>query len=181
VAYQENITMTTWKIDPAHSQVQFSVKHMMISTVRGHFDQFEADATINPADISQSKVTAKVQAASIQTGEPQRDGHLKSPDFFDVETFPQLSLVSKKVKADGEDLVVDVDLTIRDVTKPVQLKGEVQGPAKDPWGNQRVAFSLTGEINREDFGLTWNQALEAGGVLVGKKVKLHLEVQFVGS
>ncbi len=171
----------TWKIDPAHSQVQFSVKHMMISTVRGHFEKFEADATINPADISQSKVVAKAQAASIQTGEAQRDGHLKSPDFFNAEAFPELVLETKKVKVDGEDLVVDAELTIRDVTRPVQFKGEVQGPAKDPWGNQRIAFSLSAEINREDFGLTWNQALEAGGVLVGKKVKLHLEVQFVGS
>lgn len=173
--------MTTWKIDPAHSQVQFSVRHMMISTVRGHFEKFEADATIDPTDITQSKVVAKAQAASIQTGEPQRDGHLKSPDFFNAEAFPEMVLKTKAVQANGEDLVVDADLTIRDVTQPVQFKGEVQGPAKDPWGNQRIAFSLTAEINREDFGLTWNQALEAGGVLIGKKVKLHLEVQFIGS
>lgn len=154
---------------------------MMISTVRGHFEKFEADATIDPTDITQSKVVAKAQAASIQTGEPQRDGHLKSPDFFNAEAFPEMVLKTKAVQANGEDLVVDADLTIRDVTQPVQFKGEVQGPAKDPWGNQRIAFSLTAEINREDFGLTWNQALEAGGVLIGKKVKLHLEVQFIGS
>ena len=171
----------TWKIDPAHSQVQFSVKHMMISTVRGHFEKFETEATINPTDITQSKVVAKAQAASIQTGEPQRDAHLKSPDFFDAETFPELVLETKQVKAKGEDLVVDAELTIRGVTQPVQFKGEVQGPAKDPWGNQRIAFSLSAEINRDDFGLNWNQALETGGFLVGKKVKLELEVQFIGS
>lgn len=170
-----------WKLDPSHTQVQFSVRHMMISTVRGHFEKFEADATIDLENISASKVVAKAEAASVQTGEQQRDNHLRSPDFFDAEKFPQLKLESTAVKKVGDDIVVEALLTIKDVTKPVQFKGEVLGPSKDPWGNQRVGFSVSAEVDREDFGLLWNQALETGGVLVAKKVKLQLEAQFVGS
>lgn len=168
-----------WQIDPTHSQIQFSVRHMMISTVRGRFSAFSAEAEIDSQNLAQSSVSATVQADSVDTGEAQRDGHLKSGDFFDAERYPTISLKSRSVQVSGDRASVEVDLTIRDVTLPVVLKGEVSGPAKDPWGNLRVGWSLTGELDREAFGLTWNQALETGGVLVAKKVKLEIEAQFI--
>lgn len=154
---------------------------MMISTVRGRFEAFSAEASIDPQNLAASQVSAHVDVSSIQTGEAQRDGHLKSPDFFDVEKFPKIQLRSTAVKTKGSDVEVDVDLTIKDITRPVKFKGEVLGPSKDPWGNQRMGFSLVAELDREDFGLGWNQVLETGGVLVGKKVKIELEAQFVQS
>ncbi len=169
----------SWQLDNSHSQISFSVKHMMISTVRGKFESFAANADIDLADLSRSKVRGTAQVASINTGEAQRDGHLKSADFFDAENSPEIVLESKSVKVSGEDLTVEADLTIRGVTKPVTLKGEYSGPTKDPWGNSRVGVSVVAEINREDFGLNWNQVLEAGGVLVGKKVKIEIDAEFV--
>ncbi|OQX67236.1 MAG: polyisoprenoid-binding protein [Sorangiineae bacterium NIC37A_2] len=169
----------SWQLDNSHSQVTFAVKHMMISTVRGKFESFAADADIDLSDLSRSKVRGTAQVASINTGDAQRDGHLKSPDFFDAENSPEIVLESKSVKVSGEDLTVEADLTIRGVTKPVTLKGEYSGPAKDPWGNNRVGVSVVAEINREDFGLNWNQVLEAGGVLVGKKVKIEIDAEFI--
>jgi polyisoprenoid-binding protein YceI len=169
----------SWQLDNSHSQVTFAVKHMMISTVRGKFESFAADADIDLSDLSRSKVRGTAQVASINTGDAQRDGHLKSPDFFDAENSPEIVLESKSVKVSGEDLTVEADLTIRGVTQPVTLKGEYSGPAKDPWGNNRVGVSVVAEINREDFGLNWNQVLEAGGVLVGKKVKIEIDAEFI--
>ncbi len=171
----------TWKIDPTHTQIHFSVRHMMISTVRGKFGKFTGEATIDEADVPKSEVAASVEIDSIDTGDAQRDAHLKSGDFFNAEEFPTIGLKSTAVRKKGDKLEVDVDLTIRDVTKNVTLKGEMMGPAKDPWGNQRVGFSVMTEIEREAFGLGWNQALEAGGVLVGKKVKVEIDAQFVQS
>lgn len=169
----------TWQLDTAHSQVQFSVRHMMISTVRGKFTSFAAEAELDPKDLSKAQVSASADVASIETGDAQRDGHLKSADFFDAEKFPQLKLVSRAVSSSGESVTVTADLTIRDVTKSITLKGDLLGPAKDPWGSQRLGVHLAGEIDREDFGLTWNQALEAGGVLVGKKVKIEIDVELI--
>lgn len=169
----------SWQIDPSHSQVQFSVKHMMISTVRGGFGSYSAEADVDPSDIGKSSVHASVKAESIQTGDEQRDAHLRSADFLDVEKYPEMKLSTRAVRVRGEKVEVDVDLTIRDMTKPVTLSGEVMGPAKDPWGNQRIGCSLSGEVDREEFGLTWNQALETGGFLVGKKVKVEIDAQFV--
>lgn len=169
----------TWKLDLTHTQVHFSVRHMMISTVRGKFSQFTADAKIDPADLTKSTVSATAEVASIDTGEPQRDAHLKSADFFDVENFPLLTLKSTSVSQVGDEIQIVADLTIRDTTKSVTFKGEAMGPAKDPWGNPRIGFSVVAEVEREAFGLTWNQALEAGGVLVGKKVKIEIDAQFV--
>lgn len=168
-----------WKIDAAHSEVGFAVKHMMISTVRGKFTSFEADVELDPARLEAAKVTARVQAASINTHEDKRDGHLRSPDFFDVEKYPTLTFTSTKVTRSGDELEVVGNLKIKDQEHAVTLKGEVTGPSKDPWGNTRVGFSLSGEIEREKWGLNWNQALEAGGVLVGKKVKLSIETQLI--
>jgi polyisoprenoid-binding protein YceI len=171
----------TWNIDSAHSEVGFAVRHMMISTVRGKFGKVEAEVSLDPAQLEQAKVTARIDAASIDTAEEKRDGHLRSPDFFDVAKYPTLTFSSTKVTRRGDDVEVTGNLKIKDQEHAVTLKGEVTGPSKDPWGNMRVGFSLSGEIDREQFGLTWNQALEAGGVLVAKKVKLALEVQLVQS
>lgn len=170
-----------WKIDSSHSEVGFAVKHMMISTVRGQFKTFEADVELDPARLETAKVTATIQAASVSTHEEKRDGHLRSPDFFDVEKYPTLTFTSTKVTRSGDELEVTGNLKIKDQEHSVTLKGEVTGPGKDPWGNTRLGFSLSGEIEREKWGLGWNQALEAGGVLVGKKVKLQIETQLIQS
>ena len=170
-----------WKIDPAHTAVGFAVRHMMISTVRGKFSKVDADVDIDPANLSQAKVSARIGAASVDTGEEKRDAHLRSPDFFDVEKYSNIEFKSTKVAQSGQDLTVEGLLKIKDVEQPITLKGEVIGPGKDPWGGMRLGFSLSAEIEREKWGLNWNQALEAGGVLVAKKVKLELEVQLVQS
>jgi polyisoprenoid-binding protein YceI len=153
----------------------------MISTVRGKFTKVEADVSLDPAKLEQATVTARIDAASIDTREEKRDGHLRSPDFFDVANYPTLTFTSTKVTRHGDEIEVTGNLKIKDQEHPITLKGEVTGPSKDPWGNQRVGFSLSGELDRENFGLTWNQALEAGGVLVAKKVKLEIEGQLVQS
>lgn len=169
----------SWNIDKAHSEVGFSVKHMMISTVRGKFGSFDAQVQLDPADLSSAKVSASIDAASIDTNEAKRDGHLRSPDFFDAEKYPTLTFTSTKVIGSGDELEVSGNLKIKDQEHLVTLKGELTTEAKDPWGNVRIGFSLSGEIERERWGLGWNQALEAGGVLVGKKVKISLEGQLV--
>jgi polyisoprenoid-binding protein YceI len=172
---------TTWNIDPVHSVAEFKVKHMMISNVKGQFTGLKGALTLDGADLLSSKVEATIDAASINTRDPQRDAHLKSPDFFDVEKFATLSFHSAHVSPSGEgELAVDGDLTIHGVTRRVTF--EVEGPtapAKDPWGNTRLGLSATTKINRKDFGLTWNAALETGGILVGDEVTITLDVQFV--
>jgi len=171
----------TWNIDKAHTEVDFAVRHMMISTVRGKFARFDADVSVDPTKLEDAKVTARIDAASIDTAEEKRDGHLRSADFFDVANYPTLTFTSTKVTRHGDDLEVTGNLKIKDQEHPLTLKGEVTGPSKDPWGGSRIGFSLSGEIDREKWGLTWNQALEAGGVLVAKKVKITLETQLVQS
>lgn len=172
---------TTWNIDPVHTVAEFKVKHLMISNVKGQFTGVSGALTLNDADLTLSRVEATIDAASINTREPQRDTHLKSPDFFDVEKYPTLSFKSTHVSrnADGE-LQVAGDLTIHGVTRNVTF--EVEGPTpqqKDPWGNTRVGLSATTKINRKDFGLTWSPVLETGGLMVGEEVTLTLEVEFV--
>ena len=172
---------TTWNIDPAHSVAEFKVKHMMISNVKGRFAKLSGTLSLDESGHHNSRVEVSAEAASIHTGDDQRDGHLKSPDFFDVEKFPTLSFKSSGVRVvnDGE-LSVEGDLTIHGVTRKVAF--QVEGPtppSKDPWGNTRVAISASTNINRKDFGLTWNAALETGGILVGEEVTITLDVQFV--
>jgi polyisoprenoid-binding protein YceI len=169
----------TWQLDTAHTEIGFSVRHMMITTVRGTFGAAQATVDLDPENLAASSVEASIDASSVNTGEAQRDGHLRSADFFDVENHPKITFKSKSVQTDGSHRKVTGDLTIRGTTKSVTLSGEHQGPSKDPWGMSRVGFSLSGEIDREEFGLKWNQALEAGGVLVAKKVKLNLEIQVI--
>ena len=168
-----------WELDTAHSEVAFAVKHMMISTVKGKFTSFAASVSLDPKNVTAASVEASVDIASIHTGEEQRDGHLKSGDFFDAEQHPKMTFKSTSVTQSGTAVTIAGDLTIKGSTKPVTLKGTMEGPAKDPWGNQRVGFSLATEIDREDFGLTWNQVLETGGVLVGKKVKISVEAELI--
>lgn len=170
-----------WNVDKAHSEVGFQVKHMMISTVRGKFGSFAAEVELDPANLSSAKVSARIDVASIDTHEPKRDDHLRSADFFDAEKYPTLTFTSTKVSGSGDEVEVTGNLKIKDQEHPITLKGEVSAAAKDPWGSTRIGFSLTGEIERERWGLGWNQALEAGGVLVGKKVKIVLEGQLVQS
>jgi polyisoprenoid-binding protein YceI len=172
---------TTWNIDPVHSVAEFKVKHMMISNVKGQFPKVSGSLTLDESNPANSRVEASIEAASIETRDAQRDAHLKSPDFLHVEKFPTLSFKSTKVSQvqDGE-LAIEGDLTIRGVTRKVVFT--VEGPtlpAKDPWGNTRVAAAATTKINRKDFGLTWNTALETGGILVGDEVTITLDVQFV--
>lgn len=172
---------TTWNIDPVHTTAEFKVKHMMISNVKGHFTGVSGVFELNEADPIKSRVEATIDAASINTNNADRDTHLKSADFFDVEQFPTLSFASTKVVQRGEgELAVDGDLTIHGVTRPVTFTVEgPTAPAQDPWGNTRVGLSATTTINRKDFGLTWNAALETGGILVGDTVTITLEVQAI--
>lgn len=172
---------TTWTIDPVHSVAEFKVKHMMISNVKGQFTGVAGSLRLDENDILNSSVEASLDARSVNTREPQRDAHLKSEDFFDVEKFPTLTFKSTSLSrnSDGE-LEVAGDLTIHGVSRRVVF--EVEGPssaAKDPWGNTRLGLSAVAKINRKDFGLTWNTALETGGILVGDEVTLTLDVQFI--
>jgi polyisoprenoid-binding protein YceI len=172
---------TTWNIDPAHSVAEFKVKHMMISNVKGQFTRMKGVLTLNEADPAKSTIEATIEAASIQTRDEQRDGHLKSAEFFDVEKFPTLTFKSTKVTptGDGEHKVAG-DLIIHGVTRNVVFTVEgPTAPGKDPWGNIRRGLSATTKINRKDFGLTWNAALETGGVLVGDEITITLDVQFI--
>ncbi|HUC42227.1 MAG TPA: YceI family protein [Candidatus Micrarchaeaceae archaeon] len=172
---------TTWKIDPAHTVAEFKVKHMMISHVKGHFPGVSGTLTLNEADITKSHIEASIEVASIDTREPQRDAHLKSEDFFHAEKHPTLTFTSKSITRKGEgELAVAGDLTLHGVTKPVTFAVEgPTAPSKDPWGNLRIGLSATTKINRKDFGLNWNAALETGGILVGEEVTITLDVQFV--
>lgn len=173
--------VSTWNIDPAHSVAEFKVKHMMISNVKGRFTRLTGTLVLDEANPANSRVEAVIDAMSITTGDEQRDAHLKSQDFFHADNFPALTFKSVAVKPVGEgEAKVTGDLTIHGITRPVTF--DVEGPtapAKDPWGNTRVAISATTKINRKDFGLTWNAALETGGILVGEDVTITLDVQFV--
>jgi polyisoprenoid-binding protein YceI len=174
-------TTTTWNLDQAHSVAEFKVKHMMISNVKGHFAKVSGTLTLDASNLANSKVESSVDVASVETRDAQRDAHLKSADFFDVEKFPTMAFKSTRVKSTGdEELAVEGDLTIHGVTRKATFA--VEGPtvpAKDPWGNTRIGVTATTKINRKDFGLTWNAALETGGILVGEEVTITLDAQFV--
>jgi polyisoprenoid-binding protein YceI len=169
-----------WALDPTHSEIQFKVKHLMISTVTGNFNAFSANVETDGDDFSTANISFSADIDSISTGDAQRDGHLKSPDFFDAAQFPTITFASTSLKLHGGELYkLTGNLTMHGITKEVELDAELGGIAKDPWGNTKVGFTLSGKINRKDFGLNWNVALEAGGILVGEDVKLQAEVQFV--
>jgi polyisoprenoid-binding protein YceI len=171
---------TLWEIDPAHSSANFSIRHMMIAKVHGGFSRISGALRLNQGDPSQSSVEAAIDATSIDTREPKRDEHLRSPDFFDVEKYPTLAFRSRRVETEGDGFRVIGDLTVRGISKEVVLSVEgLDSEMKDPWGNLKLGASATTKIKRKDFGLTWNAALEAGGVLVGDDVTITLDVQFV--
>ena len=167
----------TLKIDRAHSVIAFSAKHFVVTTVRGEFTDFDATVEVEGTDHSTLKAEAVIKTASVTTNTQQRDDHLRSPDFFDVEKYPEMKFVSTGVEKKGENTyLLKGDLTIKDVTKPIELDATVEGTFNDPYGNERTGVTLRGEIDRETWGLTWNQVLEAGAVMVGKKIKLEVEV-----
>ena len=168
-----------YTLDVSHSRLGFVARHAMVTKVRGQFGAFEGTARIDEANPSASKVDLTIQVASVETGSADRDGHLKSGDFFDVETYPTITFTSTDVKRDGSDWAITGDLTIKDVTKPVTIEFEHTGSARDPFGNLRVGFEGETTINRKDWGLTWNAALETGGVLVSEKIKLELDVSAI--
>ena len=179
----QNQVTSTWTIDPAHSLVEFAAKHMMITTVKGRMANARGTVTMDEASPERSVVDVELDSASIDTGADQRDQHLRSADFLDVERFPTLSFRSRRIVgtplAEGERFRVVGDLTIRGVTREVTLDATYEGRGRDPWGGERVSFSADTKIDRRDFGLTWNAALETGGVLVSNDIKIHIEVQAV--
>ena len=168
----------TWKLDTAHSAVEFSVRHMMVSTVKGNFKEFSVDLNLDPEDLVKSSAKAVIQAASIDTREPARNGHLTSADFFEVEKYPEITYQSRSVKALGGDRYqVEGDLTVKDVTRPVALEVAFLGVHTSPQGAKVAGFEASTKISRKDFGLNWNVALETGGVLVGDEIKISLDIE----
>lgn len=169
----------TWELDPAHSEVGFRVRHMAVSWTRGRFDAVSGKLELDEKDLSKSKAEVAIETKSVNTSVKDRDDHLRSADFFDVEKFPKMTFVSKKFEQRGDKLTIEGELTLHGVTKTVKLEGEaLSKPAKDPWGNLRIGTRATAKLSRKDFGLTWNKALELGGVLVGDDVEIALEVEF---
>jgi polyisoprenoid-binding protein YceI len=168
-----------WNTDPQHTNFEFAVRHMVVSTVRGRFDEFAIDADIDETDLTRSTGKVTVKTGSVSTRDAQRDAHLSSADFFDAGTYPDMTYVVTKVEGAGGDYTITGDLTIKDVTREVVLAADITGPVADPWGNTRIGLSATGRLNRKDFGLTWNVVTEAGGVLVGDEVKLSVDAEFV--
>ena len=177
---QPVIGRTTWAIDPVHSSVEFAVRHLMITTVKGRFADVQGTVVLDDASPSGSSAEITIQASSIDTREPQRDAHLRSADFFDAENFPTLTFRSRSVRDwQDEGFTLVGDLTIHGVTREVALDVTSEGRTKDPWGGERAGFTATTKIKRSDFGLTWNMALETGGVVVGDDIKIALDVELV--
>ena len=167
----------TWAIDESHSTVGFAVKHAVVATTRGKFTSYTGGATIDAENPETSSIWVEIDAASVDTGNEQRDGHLKSADFWNAEANPKITFKSTSIKVDGDDIVSTGDLTVGEVTHPVDITWEFGGVAKDPWGNTKAGFEGTVTINRKDWGITWNAALETGGFLISDKVKLVLEIE----
>jgi polyisoprenoid-binding protein YceI len=174
------MTTSSWNLDTVHSGINFTVRHMVVSKVRGRFAKFSGSVALDEGDLTRSVVEATIDASSIDTGTAQRDDHLRSADFFDVEHFPQIRFRGTKIeKVAGENYRLTGELTIRDVTRPIALDVEYGGRGKDPWGNERVGFTAKGALDRRDFGLQWNQVLETGGFLLSDRIDIELEVQAV--
>jgi polyisoprenoid-binding protein YceI len=173
------MTTNRWDIDVGHSAIHFWVRHLVISKVHGRFARWSGAIELDPQDLTRASVEVKIDAASIDTQVADRDTHLRSPDFLDAAKYPELTFRSSKVEKAGAGYRVQGELTIHGVTKPVTLEAEFAGTAKDPWGNERAGFSAKTSLDRREFGLTWNAALEAGGVLVGEKVEISIELEAV--
>jgi polyisoprenoid-binding protein YceI len=171
--------MSTYRIDAAHARFGFAVRHMMVSTVRGNFTEFTSTVEVDEANPTEAGIEVVIQAASVNTGQPQRDDHLRSADFFEVDTYPTITFKSTKVEPRGENRwAVTGDLTIHGITKPVTLEGQVQGPIQDAYGNQRAGVELEGRLSRKDYGLKYNPALETGGFVVADDVRLEIEAEY---
>ncbi|MGZ4200333.1 MAG: YceI family protein [Thermoleophilia bacterium] len=168
-----------WTTDPQHTDFEFAVRHMVVSTVRGRFDEFAIDADIDEDDLTRSAGTVTVKTGSVNTREAQRDAHLSSPDFFDAEKYPEMTFVVTNIEGGGGTYAITGNLTIKEITREVVLDAEITGPVNDPWGNARIGLSATGKLNRKEFGLAWNVVTEAGGLLVGDDVKLTIDAEFV--
>jgi polyisoprenoid-binding protein YceI len=169
-----------WNIDPAHSLVEFSVRHLMISTVKGRFSDVSGFVIVDDADLSGVQVNVTIKTASIDTRQPDRDTHLKSADFFDVEKYPEIAFKGSHVKGDHmSEFELHGNLTLHGVTKPIVLEVTAEGRGKDPWGGERMGYSAKGKIDRREFGLVWNQSLETGGVAVGHEVKISIDLELV--
>jgi polyisoprenoid-binding protein YceI len=169
----------TYNLDPAHTTLEFVVRHLMITKVRGRFSKFEGTITLAPESSVPTSVKAAIEAASIETKEPQRDDHLRSADFLDAEHHPQLTFVSSRIEGDERSFKIFGTLTIRGTSRPVAFDASFEGRVNDPWGNERIGYAAHTTINRKDFGLTWNQALETGGVVVGDEVRIELNVEAI--
>ena len=171
---------TKWVLDPTHSEIGFKIKHLMITNVSGNFNKFEVKAETNGDDFSNAKVTAQIDVASINTNNSQRDEHLRNADFFEADTYPAITFTSTKIqKIDNETFTLLGELTIKETTKPVKLALEYGGVTKDPYGNFKAGFSISGKINRHDFGVSYNAVLETGGVALGEEIKINGEIQLV--
>lgn len=176
----ENTIKTNWVIDPMHSEIGFKVKHLMITNVKGAFKEFNALVSTTGEDFSTSEISIQINPSSVDTGVAYRDTHLKSPDFFDVENFKEITFTAGRLtKTGGDNFTLQGDLTIKGITRPVALEAEFSGMMTDPWGNKKAGFLVTGKINRKDWGLNWNAALETGGVLVSEEVRINCEVELV--
>lgn len=173
--------MSAFALDPAHSSVELTVRHMVFSRVRGVFSSFTLDLSVDDATNLPAAVHATIEAASVDTKVADRDGHLKSPDFLDAATYPTIEFAATKISGSPKAFTIDGTLTIRGTARPVTLEAAVDGRGKDPWGNDRIAFSATANINRKEFGLAWNQALEAGGMLVGDDIEIALSIQAIAA
>lgn len=171
--------MANWSLDKAHSEIEFKVKHMMITNVKGQFQDFDVTVDSDSNHLENAKIDLTIQTASINTKNEQRDEHLKSSDFFDVAANPTITFHATSSKKDGDDIKLTGDLTIKGITKSVTFDVEFGGVAKDPWGNEKIGYTATGKINRQDFGLTWNAALETGGLMVSDEVKFQADFQFI--
>jgi polyisoprenoid-binding protein YceI len=168
-----------WQLDPTHSSISFSGKHMLVATVRGQFRSWQVDANIDEANLANSNATVRIDATSVDTGVEQRDNHLRSADFFDAENHPEILFQVKRVEPKGEEYRLVGDLTIRGITREVALDGEIDGPIDDPWGGKRVGLSAEGKLNRKDWGLDWNVPLSAGGILVSEQIKFTIDAELV--
>lgn len=166
-----------WKLDPSHTTIGFTVPHLVVSEVEGRFKEATATVKLDEADLTKSQVSIEINAASIDTGDKKRDDHLRSPEFFDTAKFPKLTFKSTKITKSGADYKLSGDLTIRNITKPVTLDAKLSAPVKTPWGHHARAAKVKGKVKRGDFGLTWNKALEAGGVVVGEEVTLDITAE----
>lgn len=171
--------LATYVLEPAHSSVEFAVKHMLIATTKGRFHDFNVVAQIDESDFANSRATVTIKGESIDTGQPDRDGHLRSADFLDVENHPELTFVTRRIEPKGDAWRITGDLTIRGVTREVVLQAEATGPITDPWGGTRIGVSAEGKINRKDFGMVWNAALDNGGFVLADDVKLSIEVELL--